>query len=123
MSGSKRIRTSMIIAAVTLTILVTSLLSMGLALAHPPEVAWVGNHVGTILEKGVDNRVTGEGESHVANLTSNSYHPHKTTRRTNIPSNLDSSDTHAAVVSRWHRDSLRSRSRRVYKLSVVSHHE
>ena len=110
MIRSKRFRASMVIAALALTTLLTSLLGMVLPRADPPEVAWVRHHVWPIVEKGVDNWMTAEG--HVTNLASKSGHTNRITGTTNFTSNLDKGDSHAAVVARWHRDYLRNISRR-----------
>jgi hypothetical protein len=106
----KRFRVSIVIVAVAFTMLGASLLGIVLARTSTQKMDSVANRMWTTLENGVDNWVDGEG--YVANLASKTDHTNKTTGTTDFTNNRDNSDSHAAVIARWHRDYLRYISRR-----------
>jgi hypothetical protein len=109
MTRSKRFRILMIIAAVSLAIVATSVLGMMVSTTNLDGVASQGSHAQAAFEKGPDARLS--AQSHVS-------HPHPQHRgpkyhwMANPLINKADGDTHSAVVAPGHPDYLRDISRR-----------
>jgi hypothetical protein len=102
MTRFKRFRIWMIMAAVSLAIVATSLLGVVLSRTNLDGVAYPGAHAQAAFEKGSDASLS--GQSYVS-------HPHPQHRGPKSLINKADGDAHSAVVARWHRDSLRNISR------------
>jgi hypothetical protein len=109
MTRFRRFRIWMIIAAVSLAIVVTTLLGVMLSRTDLDGVASPGAHAQAAFKMGSDASLS--SQSHVS-------HPHPQHRGPKYHLvgkpliNKADGDAHSAVVARWHRESLRNLSRR-----------
>jgi hypothetical protein len=108
MTRFKRFRIWMIMAAVSLAIVATSLLGVVLSRTNLDGVASPGAHAQAACEKGSGAWLS--CQSHVSHPQPQHRGPkyHWTDKP---PINKADGDAHSAVVARWHRDSLRNISR------------
>jgi len=104
----RRFRVSVMVAAVALAILAMPLLGVVFARTHQDEVASPSHALG-VFEQGSDTRVS--ALSHVSHpQPQNTGHQKKCNRMGKPLANMANGDAHSAVVARWHRDYLCSRS-------------